>query len=141
MATLVRYNTLPTLFDSFFGRPAIVRYQKPATAVPAVNVKETETTYQLQLAAPGLRKDQFTVSVEQNKLTLAFKHEAQTDEKTETYTRQEFGYSAFERSFRLPKNVDTEAIQASYTDGILNVTLPKVAPKVEEPTVKQIAIS
>jgi HSP20 family protein len=140
MATLVHYNHFPTLFDSFFGRPAIVRYQKPATQVPAVNVKEEETAYSLHMAAPGLKKEDFTLSLEQNKLTIGFKQEEKTGEKSSAYTRQEFGFQSFERSFRLPKNVNTESISATYADGILNVVIPKIEPKVEEPTVKQIAI-
>lgn len=140
MATLVRYNNFPTLFDSFFGTPAIVRYQKPTTNLPAVNIKEDETSYTLFLAVPGVKKENFAVNLEQNKLTIAFKQEEATTEQTEKYTIKEFGYQAFERSFRLPKNVNTEGISAAYVDGILNVTLPKIEPKVEEPTVKQIAI-
>lgn len=142
MATLVHPNNFPTLFDSFFGRPAIVRYQKPAPTahVPAVNVKEDETAYYLHMAAPGLKKENFTLNLEQNKLTISFKQEEKTEEQSSIYTRQEFGFEAFERSFRLPKNVNTEGIAATYTDGILNVTLPKVTPNVEVPTVKQIAI-
>ncbi len=140
MATLAHPNNFPTLFDSFFNRPAIVRYQKPATQVPAVNVKEDEGAYYLHMAAPGLKKENFNLSLEQNKLMISFKQEEKTEEQFSTYTRQEFGFEAFERSFRLPKNVNTEGISATYTDGILNVTLPKVEPKVEAPTVKQIAI-
>lgn len=140
MATLVHPNNFPTLFDSFFGRPAIVRYQKPATQVPAVNVKEDETAYYLHMAAPGLKKENFNLSLELNKLTISFKQEENTEEQASAYTRQEFSFQSFERSFRLPKNVNTEGIAATYTDGILNVTLPKVEPKVEAPTVKQIAI-
>lgn len=138
MATLVRSAQFPTLFDQFFGGPAIVRYQKPVAQVPAVNVKEDETGYHLQLAAPGLKKESFVLSLEQNKLTISVKPEEQTDSQTENYTRKEFGVAAFERSFRLPKNVNTEAISATYTDGILSMTLPKVP--VQEPVVKQIAI-
>ena len=140
MATLVHYNNRPTLFDSFFGRPQIVRYQKTATQVPAVNVKEDETAYSLHMAAPGLKKEDFNLSLEQNKLTISFKQVQNAEETTEKYTRQEFGFSAFERSFHLPKNVNKEGIAATYTDGILNVMLPKLEQKVEELTVKQIAI-
>lgn len=138
MATSVHYNNFPTLLDAFFGRPEIVRYQKPAAVTPAVNVKEDETAYHLQMAVPGVKKENFTLNLEQNKLTIGFKQEDNTNEETEKYTIKEFGYQAFERSFRLPKNVNTEGIAASYTDGILTVTLPKVP--VQEPVVKQIAI-
>ncbi|CCH54433.1 heat shock protein Hsp20 [Fibrisoma limi BUZ 3] len=148
MATLVRYNNFPTLFDQafardfnrFFGRPVIARYQNVNSNVPAVNVKEDETAFHLELAAPGLKKEDVKVNVENNRLTIAYKHEEQTDETTEKFTRKEFGYTAFERSFRLPKNVNADQIQAAYTDGILKIDLPKVEVK-DEKTVKEIAIA
>jgi HSP20 family protein len=138
MATSVHYNNFPTLLDTFFGRPAIVRYQKPAAVAPAVNVKEDETAYHLQMAVPGVKKENFSLNLEQNKLTIGFKQGENATEQTEKYTIKEFDYQAFERSFRLPKNVNTEGITASYTDGILTVTLPKVP--VQEPVVKQITV-
>ncbi|MFD2574407.1 Hsp20/alpha crystallin family protein [Spirosoma soli] len=145
MATLVRYNSLPTFFNPFFGsrvygRPIVARYQNTNVNAPAVNVKETETAFQLELAAPGLKKEDVKVNVENNKLTIAYKHEVKADETTETYTRHEFGFNAFERSFRLPKNVNADQITAAYTDGILTVELPKVEVK-EEKLVKEITVA
>ena len=135
---------MPTLFDTFFGpslanRPYVVNYRKPASAGPAVNVKETEASYLLEVAAPGAHKEQFTLSVTNNVLTLALKNEQPTEETATGYVRKEFGFQAFERSFRLPKNVDADAIKATYEAGILTVELPKVDEK--QPEVKQIAIA
>jgi HSP20 family protein len=143
MSTLVRYNRIPTFFNPFnmaadFGRPVVSRYQNNLPSVPAVNVKETETAFELALAAPGLKKEDLNVSVLKDQLTIAYKSENKTDENTEKFTRQEFSTSQFERSFRLPKNVDAEQIKATYTDGILTVELPKVA--VKEAEVKNIVI-
>ena len=144
MSTLARFNTMPTLFDTFFGpslanRPYVVNYRKPASAGPAVNVKETESHYLLEVAAPGAHKEQFTLNVTNNVLTLALKNEQPTEETATGYVRKEFGFQAFERSFRLPKNVDADAIKATYEAGILAVELPKVDEK--QPEVKQIAIA
>jgi HSP20 family protein len=143
MSTLVRYNRIPSFFNPFnvaaeYGRPVISRYQNSLPSVPAVNVKETEHAFELALAAPGLKKDELTVRVLKNQLTISYKSENKTDETTEKFTRQEFSTSQFERSFRLPKNVDAEQIKASYTDGILTVELPKVA--VKEAEAKDIVI-
>ncbi len=135
---------MPTLFDTFFGpslanRPYVVNYRKPAPAGPAVNVKETETNYLIDVAAPGAQKDQFNLNVTNNVLTLALNNEQPTEETTTGYVRKEFGFQAFERSFRLPKNVDTNAIKATYEAGILAIELPKVAEK--QPEVKQIEVA
>ncbi|MBO0930450.1 Hsp20/alpha crystallin family protein [Fibrella aquatilis] len=144
MNTLARINTMPALFDTFFGpslasRPYVVNYRKPATTGPAVNVKETDTNYVLEVAAPGAQKEQFALNVTQNVLTLTLKNEQANETTNEGYVRKEFGFEAFERSFRLPKNVDANAITATYEAGILTVSLPKVEEK--QPEVKQIEIA
>lgn len=143
MSTLVRYNRMPSFFNPFnvaaeYGRPVISRYHNSLPSVPAVNVKETETAFELALAAPGLKKEDLNVRVLKNQLTISYKSENKTEENTEKFTRQEFSTSQFERSFRLPKNVDAEQIKASYTDGILTVELPKV--EVKEAEAKDIVI-
>ncbi|MEZ0486455.1 Hsp20/alpha crystallin family protein [Fibrella aquatica] len=137
-------NSLPTLFDTFFGpshagRPYITRYTKPAASTPAVNVKDTPTAYLLEVAAPGVKKENVGLSVNQQVLTLTFNHEQNTEETQNSYVRQEFSFQSFERSFRIPKTVNVEAIKATYIDGILTVELPKMEePK---PEVKQIQIA
>ena len=139
MATLVHYNRIPAFVRPFSGsRPQ----GRPAakTNVPAVNVRDTETAIELELAAPGLKKDLLKLTIEANTLTIAYQPETKDSQTTETFTRQEFGVNAFERSFRLPKHVNVEQITASYTDGILNVTLPKVVVN-EQKLVKEIAIA
>lgn len=144
MNTLARVNSMPTLFDTFFGpsyanHPYINRYTKQAVATPAVNVKDTEAAYLIEVAAPGVKKENFSLSVNQQVLTLAFRNEQHTEETKDAYVRQEFSFQSFERSFRLPKTVNAEGIKAAYTDGILTVELPKMEePK---PEVKQIEIA
>lgn len=140
MATLVRYNNFPTFFNPLFDRAVINRYQNTTPNVPAVNVKETETAFVIELAAPGLKKEDLKINVENNTLTIGYKSETKTEEKADKYTRQEFGFTAFSRSFRLPKTVNADAINAAYTDGILTVELPKVEVK-EDKLVKEITVA
>ena len=142
MATLVQYNRVPAFVNPFYGaygRPAINRYPSKSN-VPAVNVKDTETAFQLELAAPGMKKDALKLTAEANTLTIAYQPQAAADQTAETFTRHEFGVNAFTRSFRLPKHVNVDQITAAYTDGILTVTLPKVVVN-EEKVVKEIAIA
>jgi HSP20 family protein len=108
---------------------------------PAVNVYETEKDYQLEIAAPGLAKDDFKIELEKNKLNV--KVEKQKEIETEetpkgTYTRREFGYFAFNRSFTLPENVDIESILGNYENGILHLAIPK--SEIKKPDVKTIEI-
>ncbi len=140
MATLVRYNNFPTFFNPLFDRAVINRYQNTTPNVPAVNVKETETAFVIELAAPGLKKEDLKINVENNNLTIAYKSETKTEETADKYTRQEFGFTSFSRNFRLPKTVNADAINAAYTDGILTVELPKVEVK-EEKLVKEITVA
>lgn len=144
MKTLVHYNQLPSFFNNLVNHEFNRQFNAPAaktapSVVPAVNVKEDETAYHIELAAPGLKKEDFAINLTNNQLTISAKLEQSAEEKTENYTRKEFSYSSFERSFRLPKNVNNEQIQAAYTDGILKIELPKVEKPVIEP--KQIAIA
>ena len=106
--------------------------------LPAVNVKEVDNAFQIEVAAPGLKKGDFKLSLHENRLTISAKQEAKTEEKTEKYSRQEFNYTSFQRTFTLPKNVDSEKINASYTDGILHVGVPK--KEESKPAVKQIEV-
>ena len=105
---------------------------------PAVNVKEEDNAFQIEVAVPGLKKEDFKLSLHENRLTISAKQEGKTEEKTEKYSRQEFNYTSFQRTFTLPKNVDGEKINASYTDGILYVGLPK--KEESKQAVKQIEV-
>jgi HSP20 family protein len=145
MATLVQYNRFPSFVNPFYaarsyGRPAEKQFYTAKSNVPAVNVKDTETAFQLELAAPGLKKEALKLTVEANTLSIAYQPEAAAEQTAETFTRHEFGVHAFERSFRLPKHVNVDQISAAYTDGILTVTLPKVVIN-EEKVIKEIAVA
>lgn len=105
------------------------------TSAPSVNVKETEKGFELAVAAPGLEKKDFRISVEKDQLTISAQKENQSEEKTNRFLRREFSYEKFTRSFTLPENIDAENITAQYENGVLNVLLPKrgdSAPRTKE---------
>ena len=104
-------------------------------SIPAVNVQETDDGFQLYVAAPGLQKENFSVNVEGRLLTIAAESKQDTSETEGKWTRKEFGYASFARSFTLPEAVNADAIAAKYENGILSVTVPKaeqVKPKAIE---------
>lgn len=107
--------------------------------IPAVNVKEKDGAFEIEVAAPGLKKEDFKINLHENRLSISTKKEQSSEEKTEQYTRQEFNYSSFQRTFTLPKSVDGEKIEATYSEGILHVNLPK--KEEVKPAVKEISVA
>ncbi|TAF95206.1 MAG: Hsp20/alpha crystallin family protein [Runella slithyformis] len=125
MRTLVRTNhAFPTIFgnvmNDFFTPSALNQY-----GVPAVNIIESNNGFWLELAAPGLSKEDFKLHLENNVLTVSAQKEQKTEETTEKFTRKEFSFGKFQRSFTLPQSVNSADIQATYVNGILRVELPK----------------
>jgi HSP20 family protein len=97
-------------------------------SVPAVNIRETDKDFEISLAAPGLSRKDFDVSVDDNRvLTISSEKKEEKETKEKNYTRQEFSYSSFSRSFALPENVKEDDVNAKYEDGVLKVTLMKKA--------------
>jgi len=122
-----RRNYFPTIFDDFFGDDWL---RFPAEAkrennVPAVNVKESDNGYTVELAAPGLTKQDFNVEVDKDLLTISSEKQENKEETEENYTRREFSYTSFKRSFHLPEHVDGDKIEAKYEDGVLKLVIPK----------------
>jgi HSP20 family protein len=101
--------------------------------VPAVNIKENEKDFELELAVPGRNKEDFKIEVNENVLTIS--SEAKTKENTEkeNYTRKEFTYAAFKRAFTLPETIDEDNIKATYVNGILKFTLAKKEESLPKP--------
>ena len=93
--------------------------------VPSVNVSESSSEYKLTLAAPGMKKEDFHIDIEGSMLTVSSEKEESKEEKDTRFTRKEYSYSSFSRSFTLPSEVNQEKIDASYVDGILSISLPK----------------
>lgn len=107
-----------------------------APAMPAVNIKETEHEFMLELAAPGMTKNDFEVTIDNGILTIGAEKEIEKEERKLNYTRREFSFANFKRSFTLPENVNEEKIVANYEDGILKLhlnkkTVTKMLPKKE----------
>ena len=93
--------------------------------VPAVNIQEDEKHFLLELAVPGMKKDDFKIDLENQVLTISSEIKEETEETENNYTRREFVYNSFSRSFTLPKSIVSEKIKADYKDGILKISLPK----------------
>ena len=146
MTNIVKFQPFPStkplfngFLDDFFNRSvADFVGSDVALTQPAVNVVETEDSLKLEVAAPGFDKQDFTVNIENDFLTISAKHETKSEETKERYTRREFSVASFKRSFKLPKTVNQDAISAVYDKGILNVTLGK--KEEAKPVVKTIRI-
>ena len=93
--------------------------------VPAVNVKENANNFEIEVAAPGLTKEDFKITLENRILTISSEKRAEKNEENEKFTRKEFSYRAFKRSFSLPENVNEENVNANYENGILRLILTK----------------
>ncbi len=132
------FPSMPSLFERFFDGDLMdwnsSNFSSTNTTVPAVNVTENDNDYQIEVAAPGLKKEDFKVDYENGRLTISSekKHEHK-EKKSGKLTRCEFSYQSFQRSFTVAENIiDSEHIEASYDKGILHITLPKreeVKPK------------
>ncbi|WP_293944655.1 MULTISPECIES: Hsp20/alpha crystallin family protein [unclassified Sphingobacterium] len=116
-------------------------YSSTSTTVPAVNIKENGDTFEVEVAAPGMAKDDFKVTLDGNLLTISSAKEEKNEEQTDTYTRREFSYQSFQRSFELQKDVvDQDNIQARYENGMLRLTIPKKEEaKQKEPRLIEIS--
>lgn len=126
---LIRFNQNPIQFLNEmmedFDKNFYLRQSEAHMMRPAVNIRETEHTYLLELAAPGLKKEDFKVNLDNNVLTISAEVNREEETKNERFTRREFSYGQFSRSFSLPKAINLEEIKADYNNGILCVTLPK----------------
>ena len=121
---LVRFNRYP-FYPGWINENNFFNHNADNEHIPAVNIKEEEKSFLLELAAPGLKKENFKINVEKNLLTISSEVKTENEEKTENYSRKEFGFSSFSRSFKISENIQVDDISANYEDGILKVTLPK----------------
>ena len=131
------FPSLSNWMDDFFPENGF----KPAIkgiSIPAVNVTENKNAFKVNVAAPGFKKEDFKLEVQNGYLTISGEAREEKEEKDETFTRREYAYNTFSRSFGLPENVSAEDISAEYADGVLKVVLPK--KKADEKPVKQIAV-
>jgi HSP20 family protein len=119
-------NLMPGFFfDDFLGRDWF--NDEMNTTLPSVNIHENGDEYHVELAAPGMKKKDFNVELEDQVLKISYEKKEENEEKDKEgkYTKREFNYSSFERSFMLPKSVEHDKIQGEYKDGILRLRIPK----------------
>jgi len=127
----------PSLMDNLFSRDLMdwstSNFSNTNTTIPAVNIKETDDDFQIEVAAPGMDKKDFKINLENNQLMISSEKKNNVKEKDENYTRKEFSYQSFQRTFNLSDQmIDGDKISAKYCDGVLCITLPKreeVKPK------------
>ncbi len=112
-------------FNDWFDLPEEGDLWGNLLSVPAVNIAENSSSFRVSLAAPGMKKEDFKISVEDNMLTISAEKKEEKEQKDEKFTRKEFNYSSFNRSFTLPKDVIADKINAKYEDGMLKLNIPK----------------
>ncbi len=138
-------NYFPSFFDRFFNNELmdwnLSNFSSTNTSLPAVNVKENENEFLIEVAAPGMDKKDFNIKFHNNVLTVSSEKKDEKEEKNEKFTRKEFSYQSFQRSFTVAENaVESEKITAGYSNGILRITLPK-REEVKPKPMKEIKIA
>lgn len=135
---LIRYNTsIPNLANSIFADFLTDFPTKPQLS-PKVDITETDNAFELHVSLPGFKKEDIHVELEENKLTITGERKVNKEETTKKYHLLESEYGSFERVFTLPKNVKTNTINASYVDGILQLSIPKEEREIKK---QQIAVN
>ena len=129
-APTVRFQNFDKFIADVFNTPIFNDDAKNGMATPSVNVAENDAEYRLEVAAPGLVKEDFKINIEDTLLTISAEKKVENEKKEgEKYIRREFGYTAFKRSFTLPETIDVANIKATYDNGVLHLSLPKVEVK------------
>lgn len=133
---------LPSIFNEFFDDDLWRVTPAKQFASPAVNIMENEKDYQVEIAAPGMTKNDFKVSVENdNELVISLeKKEEHKEDKKKNYLRREFSYASYHQTFIIPEEVEVEHIAAAMNDGVLTITLPKKEEVTRTPVSRQIEI-
>ena len=124
------FSAIPALVDDFLGRELFnwdnSHFSSTQTTVPAVNILESADYFEVEVAAPGMEKQDFKIQLDNNTLTISSKKEQSQEKQEENYTRREFSYQSFQRTFLLPRDVvNDEGIVAKYENGVLHLTIPK----------------
>ncbi|WP_435412816.1 Hsp20/alpha crystallin family protein [Psychroserpens mesophilus] len=136
-------KSLSSWVDNFFenglGTGFLSNFNTGIT-LPAVNIKENADEYILELAIPGMKKSDFNIDLDNKVLSISSEVETENEENNDNYTRREFGYSSFKRTFTLPDTIESDHVKATYEDGILCITLPKREEAKQKPP-KRIEVS
>jgi HSP20 family protein len=124
------YPLLPSLFNGLFEGNwsdfSSSNFSSTNTSLPAVNIRENNNTYVIEVAVPGMKKNDFKINYDNGLLTISSEKKEENKEDDNKYTRHEFSYQSFQRTFNISENmVDSNKIEAKYNDGILHIALPK----------------
>jgi HSP20 family protein len=125
LPTITRRSYKPFLWSSLFDDDFFPVVSGRSTSMPAVNIREDEKRFTLDLAVPGIDKKDLKIEINEDVITISSEQKMEKEENRDDFKRKEFSYTAFCRSFYLPENVNKEKIEANYKDGILSVVLPK----------------
>jgi len=125
LPTITRKSFRPFYMSNLFDDDFFPVLQSRSSSMPAVNIREDEKSYILDLAVPGMDKKDLKIDINEDVLTISSESKHETEENRDGYKRKEFSYSSFCRSFYIPENVNRDKIEANYKDGILTVGLPK----------------
>lgn len=131
---------LPSIFNDFFDTDWM---EKANATAPAINVIESEKEYKVELAAPGMTKEDFNVNIDEDNnlvITMEKKSESKEEKKETRYLRREFSYSKFQQTMILPDNVDKDKIAAQVDNGVLNISLPKLSDVEKQKAKKLIEV-
>lgn len=130
------FPTLSNWFDDLFNRdlPSVFSSNfNTGISLPKVNIKETPDVFMVEMAVPGLKKSDFHIEIDNQVLSISTEIKDVNEQKEVDYTRREFGYSSFKRTFTLPESVNDEKINAKYKEGILSIHLPKKEEAKQKP--------
>lgn len=125
------------IFNGNIGKTFHDDYREYVSA--PVNVKETDAAYELQIIAPGLKKEDFKIAIDKNVLNISFDKKDEQKDETSKWVRKEYHFRSFKRSFTMNEKVNQAGITAGYTDGVLNITLPK--KETTEATTQEITVA
>ncbi|MDV7188260.1 Hsp20/alpha crystallin family protein [Lutibacter sp. TH_r2] len=118
---------VPTIFDDFFKDWSLSNFSNTDTTLPAVNIRENDDEFIVEVAAPGMEKNDFKIDLDNNVLTISSERTTENNEVKDDYTRKEYSYQSFKRSFNLPRDiVNQEKIDATYSNGELKIMIPKM---------------
>lgn len=140
LPTARRNSWLPEVFNDFFDTDFM---PKANATAPAINVKESEKNYEVELAAPGMKKEDFEINLNDDgdlMIKMETKQNKKEEDKKTHYLRREFSYSKFEQTLILPDDVDKEKIEAKVNDGVLTIVLPKLE-KAQSKVARQITVA
>ncbi|MGN0191362.1 MAG: Hsp20/alpha crystallin family protein [Candidatus Cryptobacteroides sp.] len=151
MPVMKSQNWLPELFNDLFDFDYVAPQYRRTSSTPAINVIERESEYEVEIAAPGMTKDDFKVNLTpDNELVISLEKKTENKNceekegcgkaKKGQYLRREFSYTSFRQSFTLPEDIEAEKISAAMENGVLKIELPKKEVKKEVPTTRNIEI-